>query len=563
MKRIFKKKIFWSILVLIIIVLAGVYYTLSKDKTGSIYTTQKVRRANLLQTVSATGKVKSAEKINLSFEINGRLSQINVKTGDQVKTSQVLATLQAGDLSSRVTKAQAALTEAQARLEKALAGATPEDIEVYRAAVEKAQTDLDNAKVDLEDTKLTYSQEIDNAKEDAITECEKAITKAEISLNTGNDILTNDDYDSYLSVEDSTYLYSATDNYSIALSKVNLSRDSNSQAKVDYDDEEVNQAILDTLDALDAVALYLSDVSGVLSNSITGGALTQTKLDSLKTDINTERTTTDSSKASVLSSKQTLADARLNYQTKVNDAQTSVNTYQDVLAKAQAELDLKLAPTRSEDINLYRAQVRQAEADLLIAQQNLAKTVLKAPTDGIITDVKNEVGERISGIDTVITMLATGPFEIEVNIPESDIAKIHLTDKSEITLDAFTDEIKFLGTVVMINPAQTEIQDVIYYKVTINLDENQPEGVTSYMEQIKPGMTANIDILTAVKENVLIIPQRAVRERDGVKFVQVLEDGQVKDLEVSLGLRGDEGMIEVISGLEEGDEVITFIKEKK
>jgi len=73
-------------------------------------------------------------------------------------------------------------------------------------------------------------------------------------------------------------------------------------------------------------------------------------------------------------------------------------------------------------------------------------------------------------------------------------------------------------------------------------------------------MTANVTIITDFKENVLILPQRAVLERNGKKFVRVPEDSTFKEIEVQTGLRGSGGEIEIISGLKEGDKVITFIK---
>lgn len=563
MKNLFRKKIFWLILALIILGGGGVYYYQRSSTTGVVYTTQPVVRTNLKQTVSATGKVKPAEEINLNFETSGRISQINVKTGSEVKAGDILATLQTSELASKVTKAQATLNQYQASLAKAIAGATAEEIEVSKRTVAKAQTDLDNAKINLADAKLTYNQDIANAQEDVISDCEKATTKAEISLNTANGIIVNDDYKYYLSVRNQSYLQSAKADYPLVVEQVNVAKDANTESKILYDEVKVNQAITETLAALDKVASYLSEVSNVLTYTNTGATLSQTTLDSLKTSVNTERTTTDTSRSTILTSKQALADAQLTYQTEVNDAQATINADQDSLAKAQADLALKLAPTRIEDINLYRAQVRQAQADLLIAEQSLAKANLLAPTNGVITEVVNKVGERVGETDTVIKMLATGPFEIEVNIPESDIAKIHVGDKTETTLDAFTDDIIFVGRVTTINPAQTEIQDVIYYQVTISLTSDQPEAVRTSFLQIKPGMTANITIAAAAKENVLVIPQRAVKEKDGKKFVQILDLGQPKEIEVTLGLRGDEGLIEVLSGLEAGQEVITFVKEKK
>ena len=77
---------------------------------------------------------------------------------------------------------------------------------------------------------------------------------------------------------------------------------------------------------------------------------------------------------------------------------------------------------------------------------------------------------------------------------------------------------------------------------------------------IKSGMTANIDILTANKENVIVIPQQAVITRDGEKFVKILaDDGTIKEVEVETGLRGSDGNMEIISGINEGDKVVISI----
>jgi multidrug efflux pump subunit AcrA (membrane-fusion protein) len=77
-------------------------------------------------------------------------------------------------------------------------------------------------------------------------------------------------------------------------------------------------------------------------------------------------------------------------------------------------------------------------------------------------------------------------------------------------------------------------------------------------------MTANVVITTAQKDNVLIMPSRAVVQKNGGgKFVRVLVNGVIQETQATTGLRGDEGMVEVLSGVKEGDEVVTFIKNKK
>ncbi|MEA3464178.1 MAG: HlyD family efflux transporter periplasmic adaptor subunit, partial [Patescibacteria group bacterium] len=184
-----------------------------------------------------------------------------------------------------------------------------------------------------------------------------------------------------------------------------------------------------------------------------------------------------------------------------------------------------------------------------------------------------EIGEQTKATQPVISMLAEDNYEIEVLISETDIAKIKINDEAKITLDAFGENIKFSGKVFFIEPAETVIQDVIYYKVLVEFanDANPPAGPAAREQRgwrtpsnIKSGMTANVIITTAEKKNVLIMLSRAVIERNGGdKIVRVLVGDAVKEVPVQIGLRGDEGMVEVLGGVKEGDEVVTFMKEKK
>lgn len=114
-----------------------------------------------------------------------------------------------------------------------------------------------------------------------------------------------------------------------------------------------------------------------------------------------------------------------------------------------------------------------------------------------------------------------------------------------------------MGMVVDVEPAETEISGVVYYKTTVQLDleEENAEGV-------RPGMTANVKIVSNTKPGVLVLPRRAVL-RNGREYVRVLtnEKGAYEERDVTTGLQGDDGLIEIISGLKEGEEVVTFIKE--
>jgi len=126
-----------------------------------------------------------------------------------------------------------------------------------------------------------------------------------------------------------------------------------------------------------------------------------------------------------------------------------------------------------------------------------------------------------------------------------------------ITLDAFGDDVELMGKVVSVEPGKTEVSGVIYYNTDILLSDTSDLPIRS-------GMTANVEIITETKEGVLVAPQRSIINESGKKYIRVLTNktkGKFDKKEVETGLRGNGGLIEITSGVEEGDEIITFIKE--
>ena len=151
-----------------------------------------------------------------------------------------------------------------------------------------------------------------------------------------------------------------------------------------------------------------------------------------------------------------------------------------------------------------------------------------------------------------MVQLLSPHFEIEVDVPETDVVKTKTSDKAVISFDALGSDIKFDGVVMSIEPASTDIQDVVYYKVKVSINDNS-SGM------IKSGMTANILINTNKRDNVLFVPSRAILNRTGIdqKYVRVLgQDGLVTEKNVSLGLKGDDSKTEIVSGLIDGEVVV-------
>lgn len=221
---------------------------------------------------------------------------------------------------------------------------------------------------------------------------------------------------------------------------------------------------------------------------------------------------------------------------------------------AQAELALTKASIRSSDIAVYKAQISQAEASLdkIEAQRN--ELMIFAPVSGSVIEVNGEIGENI-GPDTVVVSVAVGDtLQVKLNIIEDKIVDVSLGQEAEITFDAIENQ-KFYGRIVSINPAETEVEGAVYYETIVTFDEID--------ERIKSGMTANVLVKTAVKENILYVPISAVQIKDNTKSVQILENNKIISREVTTGIKDSTGMIEIMHGLQEGEQVVVSLLNKE
>lgn len=265
---------------------------------------------------------------------------------------------------------------------------------------------------------------------------------------------------------------------------------------------------------------------------------------------NEDKTTTR--KLTLTAAENSLKDAREAKETADENADLAEVSAKNSLEAAEAKVDTAKSDfaERSRD-----AVIANAQAAYDIALNNLSRSVLRSPVNGQVAEVNNKKGEILGTgvIKESFARIISGDLLIEAQIPESDILKIKKGMKADFTLDAIGTDEKFTAEVIEIFPASTIIQDVISYKVRFKLDN--PDS------RFKQGMTTNLDIKTAEKENILKIPLRAIKPEGDHKFVDVLKDNnQTEKIEVTTGLSGDEGMVEIKSGLKEGDKVVTFTK---
>lgn len=194
--------------------------------------------------------------------------------------------------------------------------------------------------------------------------------------------------------------------------------------------------------------------------------------------------------------------------------------------------------------------VRQAELDVQDILVQINERTIYAPIAGVVTDIEAKVGETVSPGVPLVGIISDTAYQVTANIPESDMAKLTSGMDASITLDAYSSDVVFPAKVVSVSPAGRLVDGVATYKTTFQFTESD--------ERIKAGMTADIIVKGEQKENVFAVPQRAVVTKDGVKYVQVLVDGEVKEKEVVLGFRGTDGLVEIIEGVAEGDTIIVF-----
>jgi HlyD family secretion protein len=510
---------------------------------------------------------------------------------------------------STVTQAQASATSAKTDLEKtkrSVAEATRQaekslaDLESSSAStptpleqsVSAAQTALDNAK-------KTGQKNEDNTRSSSLMILSDKILGAQIALDNINTILEDDDAKSVLSVRNSSLLSKTKEARLAALNLLGVAEDAALVAKTTGTEDAIDRAGDKVRDLLAQTDNALDYTYAMLEATITSVDFPQSSLDSYKTLVSSQSTQINAASTAVESSVQAFHNAILNNYTNqaaaeealrqaqtnlsnaiiaaanaVNSAklngeqqiasvQARLDSANQSIAVAQAQLDNTMAPARSQDVALAQAQVSQAQAGLAGIKQQLDEMILLAPLDGVITAVNYEVGEQFGvGGKAMINILVNNSFNIEVDIAESNISKIKAGDPVEITLDAFPDDFILQGVVSFIEPAQTLIQDVVYYKVKIDFRDlaSTMAQIASRNLSLKAGMTANVIVTTDQRAAVLQVPARALIEKDGGMIVRLLIDNVAQEVPVETGLRGDEGMIEIVSGLKPGDTVITFTK---
>ncbi len=233
---------------------------------------------------------------------------------------------------------------------------------------------------------------------------------------------------------------------------------------------------------------------------------------------------------------------------KNEEAQALLDMVKESLDKAEEKSQARVWALPL-SVKLAELQLDQAEAALDMAKADLAKATITALFDGIVADIMINDGQQLSTMtyaDPAIILI--DPTKIEMNgvIDEMDVSKVKEGQEANIILDALPDK-ELKGKVTFVSNSATVEAGVVFYKTTITLENPDKE--------LKDGMSATAEIIIDRRDNVLLIPNRAIRGSWENPWVEVITDSEIEHREVSLGM--DDGInTEVLSGLEEGEKVV-------
>lgn len=464
--------------------------------------TTLVKPGSIVATVFVVGNVAPSREANLVFALPAVASQrptiqsVAVSVGDTVEQGQSLASLNTVDLEWNVANAELNLSIRAAELAKLKAGPSEAELASAEAALKAAEDTLATFQAGPRDADLAAARSVLTAAQSTYDlllsqPSAEVIRQAELQLEYAKNSLWQAQSQRDAACAPDATSKSTCDSF---------------EARVGNAHVQIEQATL----ALEQAKSPVTEAE--LQNARSQVQLAQRNLDSLLS----------------------------------GPSAAEIGAAEAQIAQARAVLDRLTTGPSPEDLQIAEARIEQARLALQQAQKNLADATLRAPFAGVVTAVNYQVGDIVWSERPGITLADLSQLEIKVNVAEVDISQIQIGQRAEIVLDALPEQV-IAGQVTLIAPAARSELGVVNYPITISMDVDNPN--------VKPGLTGNISIIIGQREDVLLVPNRAIRQSKGEHIVVVLQDQQLIETPVQIGLSNDT-VTEIVSGLEEGDQVV-------
>ncbi|MFW5867085.1 MAG: efflux RND transporter periplasmic adaptor subunit [Armatimonadota bacterium] len=585
-----------GILILIVVVGGGVWWFVRSrqpEEEEETTATAVVERGDLRVTVASTGVLEPLTTVEVKSRSGGEIDTMYVEAGDYVRRGDLIAQLDPTDLQTQVDQAAAQVDAANARVgqsrysAEAQAEQTGSGIAEARASVASARARLAQAEVQLEQTRQTTEDAIEQARA-RLTSARANLAQAEAQEQAQPTLTQSDIRQAEASVErakqDLAVLEAGNRPQEIAQARSRvreaqavldntrseLSRTEGLFAKGFVSEQELDGAkrSVRTAEAqLESAreALSLAE-AGARSEDVerARAALRQAEaaLDAAKAQgvqITVRERTRESAQASVTEAEAALRTAQAQRK-QIDVREGDVETARRAVDQAEASLDRAEAghlTTRAqrESVTVAAADLRRARASLEDVEYNFTNTTISAPRDGVILTKHVEEGTvvpagtaALAQGTAIVTIADITEMYVMADVDEVDISRVAEDQPVEISVETLPNA-QIRGVVEKIFPQGTSQENVVYFPVRIR--------VLDLHRELRPGMTVDANIITAEREDVLLVPDAAVDRSGGKTTVQVLprgsEEPETRDVEVGVT---DYMQTVIVSGLEEGETVV-------
>lgn len=295
----------------------------------------------------------------------------------------------------------------------------------------------------------------------------------------------------------------------------------------------------------------VADLAVKVGDQVTAGQfLFNVVNDQLSVNVSKSKSSVTQAQGSLESAEQQKKQAKADYDAAKKKDKTTPDTYTSEQLKAMKDkVDVAEASITTAEQNLISAQ-----ADLQNQWETAAKRKVTAPIDGTVNAVNIKNGDDLSKLSSgssrqvPIIIGDLGTLKSSVAVNEVDISKVSMGQKAMLKFDSL-DGMTLSGKVEKIDSLGTSTQGVVSYSVTIGFD--------TLDEKVKPQMSVAASIINDVKQNILLVPNSAVKSNGNVNYVEVLNSGTTPEqVNVQIGATNSTET-EIISGLKEGDKVVT------
>lgn len=513
-----------SVILLIVILLIGYYiYKKIASTTGETrYVTTKVEKDTIISSISGTGQVSASNQIDIKAKASGDILYIGVASGQKVNGGTLIAQLDTKDTQKTIRDAESSLESAKLSLEKL-----------------KVQNSNENMNADLLKAYDDGFNTVSNAFLDlptVMTGLDDIFYKANLAIGGQ---LYIDWYEGQTGPLDrdkaKVYKEDVNNSYNVARKAYEKNFEDYKKVSRNSDNITIENIILETYSTTKIIA----DAIKTANNYI----------DFVKDSMGKNNFDIPPIIASHQSSLSSYTSKTNSHLINLSSTKTSIKNNKD--AFLNTDLDI-----RSSELS-----IKQKENALQDAKDKLSDYSIRAPFAGTISNINIKKTDSVSS-GAIIGTLITEKQIAEILLNEVDVAKVQIGQKATLTFDAVLD-LTISGKVVEIDSIGTVSQGVVSYEVKINFDTDD--------SRIKPGMSVGATIITDIKQDVLVVPNSAVKSQNGTNYVEIFSTPLSSPIvgvqgslslvspdknNVEIGISNDT-MTEIISGIKEGDVIVT------